>query len=421
MKPSDLADVGGHAYTYLVNGKPPAANWTGRFTPGERVRLRFINGSAMTTFDIRIPGLAMTVVAADGQYVLPVEVDELRMAAAETFDIIVAPSGVEAFTIFAQSADRAGFARATLAAREGAVAAVPELDAIQYLTMADMGHAHGASHPAGATAAGDQHGDHATASPTSTKAEHAGHPAAPDAPAHDHGSHGADGGADVPTGPEPSDVAAHAGHASGTENAGAASPHEHSGHEAGPQTHPESEANNPAVDMQAAAPSPRLDDPGVGLRDNGRRVLTYGALRSAFAEPDEREPERTIELHLTGNMDRFMWSFDGIPFSQAQPIELRFGERVRFVLVNDTMMEHPIHLHGLWSDLEDENGRFLVRKHTINFAPGTKRAFRVTADAPGPWAFHCHLLFHMEAGMFRVVRIGQPEDGAHDHSAHHHG
>jgi FtsP/CotA-like multicopper oxidase with cupredoxin domain len=173
--------------------------------------------------------------------------------------------------------------------------------------------------------------------------------------------------------------------------------------------------------MQARSPAPRLDDPGVGLRDTGRRVLTYAALRSSFPEPDPRVPDRTIELHLTGHMERFVWSFDGIPFSGAEPIELRYGERVRFVLVNDTMMEHPIHLHGFWSDLEDENGGFLVRKHTVNFPPGTKRAFRMTADAPGPWAFHCHLLYHMEAGMFRVVRVGEPEEGAHVHPAHHHG
>ena len=167
--------------------------------------------------------------------------------------------------------------------------------------------------------------------------------------------------------------------------------------------------------MQAAAPTSRLDDPGVGLRDNGRRVLTYADLKSTFADPDGRAPERTIELHLTGNMERFVWSFDGIPFSGSEPILLRHGERVRFVLVNDTMMEHPIHLHGLWSDLEDDAGEFQVRKHTISMPPGTKRSFRVTADAPGRWAFHCHMLYHMEAGMFREVRVGLPENGEKEH------
>ena len=360
MKPSDLADVGGHGYTYLMNGVTPAGNWTGLFARGERVRLRFINGSAMSIFDVRIPGLEMTVVAADGQYVEPVAVDEFRLSAAETLDVLVEPRAEEAYTVFAQSMDRAGFARGTLAVRDGAQAAVPELDAVAYLSMVDMGHA-------------DHGGD--------SVADHAGH-AAPAAPAA---------------------TVEHA-HAAG----------------ATPSAHPASESGNPGVDMQAAAPSPRLDDPGVGLRDNGRRVLTYADLKSAFPDPDGRAPERTIELHLTGHMERFVWSFDGIPFSGSEPLELRYGERVRIVLVNDTMMEHPIHLHGMWSDLENEAGEFQVRKHTISMPPGTKRSFRVTADAPGPWAFHCHLLYHMEAGMFRVVRVANREEAAHGHDAYAH-
>jgi len=189
-------------------------------------------------------------------------------------------------------------------------------------------------------------------------------------------------------------------------------------------THPASETHNRAVDMQVAAPTARLDDPGVGLRDNGRRVLTYADLRSSFPDPDGRAPGRAIELHLTGHMERFLWSFDGVPFSGAEPIVLSHGERVRFVLVNDTMMTHPIHLHGLWSDLEDESGEFLVRKHTLSIPPGTRRSFRVTADALGPWAFHCHLLYHMEAGMFRVVRVEHHEEQTphehHDHEEHRH-
>jgi CopA family copper-resistance protein len=202
-------------------------------------------------------------------------------------------------------------------------------------------------------------------------------------------------------------------------------PADHSAHAAaapstagGPQQHPATESNNPGVDMQAATPTARLDDPGVGLRNNGRRVLTYADLVSAFDDPDGRPPERTIELHLTGHMDRFVWSFDGIPFSGAQPIELHYGERVRFTLVNDTMMEHPIHLHGMWSDLENEAGEFQVRKHTVSMPPGTRRSFRVTADAPGPWAFHCHMLYHMEAGMFRVVSVSAP-DGSREPAAGH--
>jgi CopA family copper-resistance protein len=385
MKPSDLADVGGNGYTFLMNGVTPAGNWIGLFVPGERVRLRFINGSAMSIFDVRIPGLEMTVVAADGLNVEPVRVEEFRISAAETLDVIIEPRAEEAYTVFAQSMDRAGFACGTLAAREGARAAVPELDPVAYLSMADMGHA--GHENAAATPAATDHSAHG-ATPAAT--DHSAHAAAPAAT--DHSAHS----------PAPA-VADHSAHVTPA---------------AAAQSHPASESGNPGVDMQAAAPAPRLDDPGVGLRDNGRRVLTYADLKSAFPDPDGRVPQRTIELHLTGHMERFVWSFDGILFSAAEPIELELGERVRIVLVNDTMMAHPIHLHGMWSDLENEAGEFQVRKHTISMPPGTKRSFRVTADAPGPWAFHCHLLFHMEAGMFRIVRVANGEEGGHEHGAH---
>jgi CopA family copper-resistance protein len=171
------------------------------------------------------------------------------------------------------------------------------------------------------------------------------------------------------------------------------------------ESHPATEANNPLVDMQAMSPTPKLNDPGMGLRNNGRRVLTYADLKSTFQDPDGREPSRTITLHLTGHMEKFSWSFDGVKFADAEPLRLKYGERVRVVLVNDTMMMHPIHLHGMWSDLEDENGDFMVRKHTIDMPPGTKRSYRVTADALGRWAYHCHLMYHMEMGMFREVRV----------------
>jgi CopA family copper-resistance protein len=357
MKPTDLADVSGHTYTYLMNGAAPAGNWTGLFKAGERVRLRFINGSSMSYFDVRIPGLKMTVVAADGQYVHPVTVDEFRIAVAETFDVIVEPSGQDAFTIFAQSIDRTGYARGTLAVREGLHAPVPDPDRQPLLTMADMGHGE-VGHDMSARGA---------AAKPSAPDPHAGHTMPPQKPADPHAGH---------------DMAAMA-----------------------QQSHPATERGNPLVDMQAMMPTSRLDDPGVGLRDNGRRVLTYADLRSVFADPDGREPGRTIELHLTGHMERFAWSFDGVKFADAAPLELTYGERLRVVLVNDTMMMHPIHLHGMWSDLEDEEGNFHVRKHTIDMPPGTKRAYRVRADALGRWAYHCHLLFHMEAGMFREVRV----------------
>jgi CopA family copper-resistance protein len=359
MDPTDLADVSGSTYTYLMNGTAPAGNWTGIFEPGERVRLRFINGSAMSYFDVRIPGLKMTVVAADGQYVHPVTVDEFRIATAETFDVIVEPTGQEAFTIFAQSNDRTGFAAGTLAVRAGLRAPVPALDPRPMLTMADMGHG-GMDHEAG----------HATMPPPAAAVDpHAGH------------------GAPTPAPPDP-----HADHDRPSMNTEV-------------QTHPPSEDGNPLVDMQTMTPSSRLDDPGIGLRGNGRRVLTYADLKSPFEDPDGRDPGRTIELHLTGHMERFAWSFNGVKFSDAEPLRLTYGERLRIVLVNDTMMTHPIHLHGMWSDIEDDAGQFHVRKHTVDMPPGTRRSYRVTADALGRWAYHCHLLFHMEAGMFREVRV----------------
>ena len=347
MSPTDLADVNGHTYTFLANGHTAAQNWTALFTPGERVRLRFINGAAMTFFDVRIPGLHLTVVAADGQPIQPVDVEEFRIAPAETYDVIVQPREAAAYTVFAQAMDRSGYTRITLAPRIGMQAAVPALDARPLLTMDDMGHGGHAPKAGGEMACGAAMG---------MPEMHTGH-----------GGHGA----------------------------------------SGMQAHPASETGNPDVDMQTMAPTPRLDDPGIGLRDSGRRVLRYADLRSLHAPDDDREPSRTLELHLTGNMERFTWGFDGIRFADAEPIRLTYGERVRLVLVNDTMMEHPIHLHGMWSDVEDEHGQFLVRKHTVAVPPGSRRSVRVTADALGRWAFHCHMLLHMEAGMMREVRVDE--------------
>lgn len=391
MTPTDLADVSGAAYTYLLNGQAPDGNWTGLFQSGERIRLRLINGSAMTYFDFRIPGLKLTVVAADGQPVKPVEVDEVRLAVAETLDVLVEPDGSrDAYTLFAQSMDRSGYARGTLALREGLQASVPEPDPRQDLSMADMGHG---THGGVSEMPGMDH-------------RGAPHQAMPDTGMHPHSG-------------TVSPVVAGMDHAgaghSGMDRAGMAGGSmvhgrmEHSATTSGSQmqTHPASETDNPLVDMQTMMPVAKLGDPGIGLRDNGRRVLTYADLRSAFTDPDGREPSRTLELHLTGHMERYSWSFDGIPYADAKPIRLHYGERVRLVLINDTMMHHPIHLHGMWSDLEDEQGRFKVRKHTIDMPPGSRRSYRVTADALGRWAYHCHMLMHMDLGMFREVRVDE--------------
>lgn len=330
MNPTDFSDVSGHTYTYLMNGAAPAANWTGLFHPGEKVRLRIINGSSMSIFDVRIPGLKMTVVAADGQDVEPVPVDEFRLAPAETYDVIVEPQENRAYTLFAQSIDRSGYARGTLAPRHGMQADVPAVDRIVPLGMRDMMGAmamSGAGKPAGMAM------------------------------------------------------------------------------ERMPAVHHARTEYGPGVDMHVDMPRTNLNDPGVGLRDNGRRVLTYADLHTLGGALDTREPDREIELHLTGNMERYMWSFDGVKFSDAAPVHFRRGERLRIVLVNDTMMNHPIHLHGMWSELESPQGAFQVRKHTINVQPAQRIAYAVTADAPGRWAYHCHMLYHMEAGMFREVVV----------------
>jgi len=423
MSAGDLADVTGSTYTYLMNGQPPAGNWTGLFAPGEKVRLRFINGSAMSYFDVRIPGLKMTVVASDGLPVRPVTIDEFRIAVAETFDVIVEPGGTEAFTIFAQAMDRTGFAAGTLATRAGLSAPVPDLDPRPVLTMADMGHG-GMEHdmstmgadttPASTAAPPDPHAGHTPAPVATTPPDaHAGHatPEVPKpSPPDPHAGHVMPEAAKPPAPADP-----HAGHVMPQAPTPAPPPDAHAGHDTSAasgavQSHPATEQRNPLVDMQTTTPASKLDDPGIGLRDNGRRVLTYADLSSVFPDPDGREPTRTIELHLTGHMDRFAWSFDGVKFSDAEALRLTYGERVRIVLVNDTMMTHPIHLHGMWSDLEDDQGEFKVRKHTIDMPPGSRRSYRVTADALGRWAYHCHLLFHMEAGMFREVRVeeGRP-------------
>jgi len=362
MTPSDISDINAHTYTYLMNGTAPAGNWTGLFRSGEKVLLRFINGASMTYFDVRIPGLKMTVVAADGQYIHPVSIDEFRIAPAETYDVLVEPSGQDAFTIFCQDMGRTGYAAGTLAVRHGLQAPIPARDPRPLLTMGDMGHdmAH-VTGMSGHDMGGGGHGGHDMAA-----------------------MKGMEGGCGASMG--------HGAHGGG-ETASKA------------PKHPASERNNPLVDMQSSATEPKLDDPGIGLRDNGRQVLTYGAMRSLFEDPDGREPGREIELHLTGHMEKFSWSFDGIPFAGAEPLRLNYGERMRIVLVNDTMMQHPIHLHGVWSDLENAQGEFQVRKHTIDMPPGTRRTYRVRADALGRWAYHCHLLYHMEAGMMREVRI----------------
>ncbi len=369
MDPTDNADVTGYTYKYLVNGLSPESHWTALFKAGDRVRLRFINAGAMTYFDVRIPGLLMTVVQADGQNVQPVTVDEFRIAPAETYDIIVQPKEEWAYTIFAETMDRSGYAAATLAPREGMRAEIPQRRQRPLRTMADMGMGPGMDKGASQSMP-------AMKMPTVEKKK----PAAPKMP-----------GMQMPEDEN-------------SPSSSVASPVMH-----GPDHH------GPGNSMVAMQPASRLGDPGDGLEDNGRKVLVYTDLRRLTSDEDLREPSRGIELHLTGNMDRQMWSFDGIQYSDAvAPIPFRDGERVRITLVNDTMMDHPIHIHGMWMALENGAGRFLPYKHTINVMAGEKLSVLVTPNELGQFAFHCHLLYHMDLGMFRVVSVssgavqGQP-------------
>ena len=363
MDPTDLSDVSAYTLHYLMNGLSPDSNWTGLFNAGEKVRLRFINAGASTYFDVRIPGLKLTVVQADGQHVQPVAVDEFRIAPAETFDVIVGPQGDKAYTVFAETLDRSGYARGTLAPRAGMTAGIPQQRPRRALTMKDMGM----------DMSGMQMGDKKTAS----------------MPGMDVNNKKTD--AKMPDMNMPDmDVS----NMSKSEIPGSA-----------PVNHPPDNhgKGNQTVAMMSQA---RLDESGVGLGADGWRVLVYTDLKGLKMREDKREPEREIELHITGNMERYTWSFDGKKYSEAKtPIAFRTGERLRFTFVNDTMMSHPLHLHGMWMELENGNGHFIPRKHTVSVKPAERVSVAITADAPGKWAFHCHLLLHMEMGMFRVIEV----------------
>jgi len=335
MSDRDLSDVTGYTYTYLMNGLNPNSHYKALFKKGEKIRLRFINSSAMTFFDIRIPNLKMRVIATDGNNVHPVEVDEFRIGVAETYDVIVEPQTNEAYAIFAQSFDRSGYAIGSLTSSKDKIASTPKMDALPILNHSDMGMNMGNMKGMDMSKGSDKK----MKMPMKKK---------------------------IPITPLP--------HATGVQTT-----------------------------MKAMSPQYRLDDAGAGLRDNGRRVLTYADLKSLRPTHNDPYPDREIVLHLTGNMERYMWSINGIKYADSKPLEFHYGERLRITYINDTMMNHPMHLHGMWSDLETSENT-LVRKHTIVVQPGSKISFRVTVDAKGEWAYHCHLLYHM-AGMFRKVVV----------------
>ncbi len=375
MMPTDIEDLQG--FVPLINGKGPDGNWTGLFEPGERIRLRFINSSAMTYFDVRIPGLEMVVVQADGNNVQPVKVSEFRIAVAETYDVIVQPREDKAFTIFAESMGRTAFARGTLAPRQGMAAEVPGLRDDPLLTMADMGMAHG-DH--GSMDHGSMpEGSHVMPDGTVMQGTMPGQ-----APA---GSHVMPDGT-IMQGTMP-----------GTAPAGA-------------HVMPDGTVMQGGMDHSAHGGGKAADGgfyaPGSGLTPeaaDGGKFLSYADLKAQKPLYEHRAATREIELRLTGNMERYIWSVNGVKYSDADPIRLTYGERVRFKFVNETMMSHPMHLHGMWSILDNGNGKWNPIKHVVSVAPGTTLYMETEVDAPGKWAFHCHLSYHAEAGMFRMVVV----------------
>ncbi|MBA6415602.1 copper resistance system multicopper oxidase [Colwellia sp. 6M3] len=358
MNPTDLSDLSTATLTYLMNGSTPMANWRGLFNAGEKIRLRFINGSSNSFFDVRIPELKLTVVQADGQNVEPITVDEFRFGPGETYDVIVEPKN-DAYTIFAQSMERSGYAKGTLSIANSIDAPVPALDPVEWLTMGDM---------MGNMANGGEHGSMS----------------------------GMQGGAmDKGTMKHGAMAMEHSKHGMSKNPLSIASTQvRHANTEYGA-----------SVDMRVDTPRSNLDDPGIGLRNNGRRVLTLADLHSLDGVTTQQEPDAEIELHLTGNMERYSWSFDGLEFGKSTPVHMKHNQRLRVILQNDTMMTHPMHLHGMWSDLENEQGDVQLRRHTIPVQPAQRISFLTTPHDVGRWAWHCHLLFHMDAGMFREVIV----------------
>ena len=351
MSSTDISDVTGADYTYLINGRGTADNWNGVARPGERVRLRIINASAMTIFNVRMPGLPMTIVAADGLNVQPLEVDEFQMGVAETYDVIIEPKDNKTHAFVAESIDRSGQVIASFGPRAGARATVPQLRERPTLGMKDMGMDH-------SNMKGMDHSKMDMGGMDHSKMDHSKM------------NHGA---MKMP---------------------------------AMKVDAPPPIKRGPGVANVNMSPISRLNEPGAGLENVGHRVMRYSQLRSLTPKPDRREPSREIVLHLTSNMERYMWSFNGVKFAHVkEAIKMTEGERVRMTLINDTMMPHPIHLHGMFFDLINGGGDHAPRKHTVIVKPAEKLSYDVTADNVGDWAFHCHLLYHMHAGMMQVVSV----------------
>jgi len=416
MMDRDLSDVTGATYTFLMNGHTPASHWRGLYKPGEKVRLRFINTGSMTFYDIHIPGVKMTVIAADGNLIQPVEVDQIRLAVAETYDVLIEPLNGQAYAIFAQAIDRSGYAIGSITTDENDLAPTPEMDPLPILTHADMGHGtmdhgsmdHSAMNHGSMDHSAMNHGSMDHGSMDHSAMNHG----SMDHSAMNHGSmdHGAMDHGSMDHSAMNHGSMDHGAMDHGSMNHGAT-------HNAFVNLPPD--ANKEIADwpiemakvrwgantnMQLTDTQYRLNDPGVGLRDNGRRVLTYADLKNLYPTHTAAKPDREIVLNLTGNMERYLWSIDGVPYSEADPLFLRYGERVRITFINHTMMTHPMHLHGMWSDVETGDNNYLPRKHVVSVQPGSRISMRVNVDAVGHWAFHCHMMYHM-GGMFRRVIV----------------
>ena len=389
MDPTDISDVTGATYTYLMNGLSPEANWTGLFRKGEKIRLRFIDAGAMTIFDVRIPGLKMTVVQADGQNVQPIEVEEFRIGPGETYDVIVEPNENGPYAVFAETIDRSGYALGTLGTKQGQKAELPERRKRPVRTMDDMGMsmADMPGHNMSTNQGSAQSASNAMAGMSMDGGSGKGEKNDPHS-AHSMKQMKSKPSVDsrLPTESEiPGAMAVKHG----------------------------SDTHGPGNSVTPEETKSRLHEPGSGLENSSRKVLVYTDLKAVVPFEDQRKPSREIELHLTGNMDRYMWSIDGKKYSDASdPIPFHYGERLRLTFVNDTMMEHPMHLHGMWMHLENGSGAYIPRKHTVIVKPAERLSVAVTADALGDWAFHCHMLIHMEMGMFRVVKVAKRIEGA---------
>jgi len=425
MTDRDLSDVTGATYTYLMNGFSPNAHWRTLVESGKKVRLRFINSSAMTFFDVQIPGLKMTVVASDGNLIQPVEVDEFRIGVAETYDVIVEPdTDKQAYAIFAQAIDRSGYAIGSITSDASKLASTPAMDPLPILNMTDMGMEMGHS-MSGMEMGHSMSGMEMDHSMPGMEMDHSMPGMKMDGSMPGMKMDGSMPGMKM----HDSMPGMEMGHSmSGMEMDGSMPGMEMDGSMPGMEmdgsmpgmemddvqipmdTNPKlplievPKKEGPQIDMRATGAKYRLDDPGVGLRNNGRKVLTYADLKNLYPTRHEPKPTKQLLLRLTGNMERYMWSIDGIPFDDAPPLEFNFGERIRVTFINDTMMNHPMHLHGVWSDLETGDENHIPRKHTIVVQPGAKISYRVTMDARGDWAYHCHMLYHMP-GMFRRVQI----------------